>query len=40
MICNPNPKFSSDKIEKNELGGACSAIEGEERRMLGFSGET
>ena len=28
------------KIEKNEMGGACSAYGGEERRMQGFGGET
>jgi hypothetical protein len=27
-------------IEKNEMGGACSAYGGEERRMQGFGGET
>jgi len=29
-----------DKIEKNEIGGACSAHEGEERGIEGFGGET
>ena len=34
-------KFCShDKIEKNEMGGACSAYGGEERRIQGFGGET
>ena len=28
------------KIEKNEMGGACSAYRGEERRIQGFGGET
>jgi len=28
------------KIEQNEMGGACSAYEGEQRIMLGFGGET
>ena len=32
--------FSSDKIEKIEMGGACSAYEGEERRIQGFGEET
>ena len=32
--------FSGDKIEKNELSGACSAYGGEERHILGFGGET
>jgi len=31
---------SGDKIEKNEMGGTCSAYGGEERRMKGFGGET
>ena len=29
-----------DIIEKNDMGGACSANVGEERRMQGFGGET
>ena len=29
-----------DRIEKNEMGGACSAYGGEERRIEGFCGET
>jgi len=28
------------KIEKNEIGGACSVYRGEERGMQGFGGET
>jgi len=32
--------FSDDKIEKNEMGGACSAHGREDRRMQGFGGET
>jgi len=28
-----------DKIEKNEMGGACNVCEGEERRTQGFDGE-
>jgi len=31
--------YSGDKIEKNEVGGACSAYGGEERRIEGFGGE-
>jgi len=31
---------SGDKIEKNELGGACSMYGGDERRIQGFGGET
>ena len=30
----------SDKIEKNEMGVACSAYGGEERRIQGFGGKT
>jgi len=29
-----------DKIEKNEVGGACMMNGGEERRIQGFDGET
>jgi len=29
-----------NKIEKNEIGGACSAFGGEERRIQGIGGET
>jgi len=32
--------FSGDKIEKNEMGGACSAYGGGERLMQGFGGNT
>jgi hypothetical protein len=35
-----NKQFSGDKIEKNEIGGACSAYGGEERRVQSFGGET
>jgi len=31
---------SGDKIEKNEMGGACSSYRGEVRRIQGFGGET
>ena len=31
---------SGDQIEENEMGGACSAYRGEERRKQGFGGET
>jgi len=31
---------SGDKIEKNEMGGACSAYGGEERLIQGFGGDT
>jgi len=30
---------SGDKIEKSEVGGACSTCGGEERRVQGFGGE-
>jgi hypothetical protein len=40
MICTPHPICSGDKIEKNEMGGASGAYEGEERRIHGFGGET
>jgi hypothetical protein len=29
---------SGDKIEKNEMGGVCSAYGEEERRVQGFGG--
>jgi hypothetical protein len=31
---------ASDKIEKNEIGWACSSDGGQERRVQGFGGET
>ena len=31
---------SGDKIEKNEIGGTCSAYGGGERRVQDFGGET
>jgi hypothetical protein len=31
---------AGDKIEKNEMGGACSAYGGGERRVQGFGGKT
>jgi len=31
---------SGDKIEKNEMSGACSMYGGEERHIQGFGGET
>ena len=30
---------AGDKIEKNEMGGACGTYEGEEGRIQGFGGE-
>jgi hypothetical protein len=32
--------YSGDKIEKNEMGGACSMYGGEEKCIPGFGGET
>jgi hypothetical protein len=31
---------SGDKIEKNEMGGVCSAYGGEDMRIQGFGAET
>jgi hypothetical protein len=31
--------FSGDKIEKNEMGGACSAYGRDEKRVQDFGGE-
>jgi hypothetical protein len=39
MICSLAQYFSSDKIEKNEMGAACSAYWGEERPVHGFGPE-
>jgi hypothetical protein len=35
-----NQHCSGDKIEKNEMGRACSAYLGEERHIQGFGGES
>ena len=35
-----NTMSSGDKIEMNEMGGACSAYGGKQRRIQGFGGET
>jgi len=40
MICTSHPILSGDKIEKNEMGGACSMYRGEERCVQSFGGET
>jgi len=40
MIYIPHPIFLGDKIEENEMGGACSVCGGEERRIQCFGGET
>ena len=39
LYCSPNI-VRVIKIEKNEMGGACSTYGGEERRIQGFGGET
>ena len=39
MFSIPHPNFSSDKIEKNEVGGACSVYVGEERYIQGSGGK-
>jgi len=39
MISTPHPICASDKIKKNEMGGACSVYEGGERCVQGFGGE-
>jgi len=38
MICTAHQYCSGDKIEKNEMGGACSMYGGEERCIQGFGG--
>ena len=40
MICFPLYDTESDKIEKNEMSGACSDYGGEERCIQSFGGET
>jgi hypothetical protein len=40
MICTPHQILFGNKIEKNEMGEACSLYGGEERRIQGFGGET
>ena len=40
MICTAHQIVSGYKIDKNEMGGACSAYGGEERGIQGFGGET
>jgi len=40
MICTAHQIFSGDKIEKNEMGGSCSAYGGGKKRIQGFGGET
>ena len=38
VFCTPHP--TRDQIEKNGMGGACSAYGREGSRMQGFGGET
>ena len=40
MICTPLQYCAGDKIEKNEMGGACSAYGKEKRRIQDFGRET
>jgi hypothetical protein len=40
VICTAHPILFGVKIEKNAMGGACSAYGGEERLIQGFGGET
>ena len=39
MLCTHQVLYG-DQIEKNDMGGACSAYGGEERCIHGFGGET
>jgi hypothetical protein len=36
MTCTAHPTFLGNKIEMNEMGGACSVYGGEEWRVTGF----
>jgi hypothetical protein len=38
MICTPHRYWVGDKIEKNEVGRACSAYGGGEGHVQGFGG--
>jgi hypothetical protein len=40
MVCTPYPISCVDKIEKIEMGGACSTYGGRERYVQGSGGET
>ena len=40
MICTSHSILFGVKIEKNEIGGACSVYGGEEGAVQGFGGET
>jgi hypothetical protein len=39
MICTSHPILLGDELEKNGMGGTCSAYWGEERRVQSFGGE-
>ena len=38
IICTCHQIYSSDQIEKNEMGGACGTYGGEERCIQGLGG--
>jgi hypothetical protein len=40
MMCTSDPLFSGDKIEKNEMDGACKANVEEDMPIQSFGGET
>ena len=40
MIYTAHQYCAGDKIEKNEMGGACGTYGGRERCAQGFGGET
>ena len=40
MLCTPTQHFSGDKIEKNDMGGACSANGGGESLIQDSGWET
>ena len=40
MICTPHTVLFGDQMDKNEMGGECSAYGGEEWRVQGFGRET
>ena len=40
MICLVTQYFAGDKIEKNEMGGACGTYGGRESCAQGFGAET
>jgi len=40
MICTPHQYYQGDQINKNKMGGECSAYGGEERCIQGIGEET